>query len=147
MQVKFQSRCSGKSNWDDVDDDDISCYISIESPDADIKGQRYPDEIVIPMNEIRIQYTYPLTNPAIMIFNSDKETGFTRAELVRKVCDGYKKIYDAENAVGDPGYLTRFLNRAKSDGPYGIWGHYIGDLVLHEVRQIEGNLFGLGVDS
>ena len=147
MQVEFQSRYSGKSNWDNVDDDDISCYISVESPEGDIKGQRYPDEIVIPMKEIRIQYTYPLSNSVIMGFDADNGTGFTRAELARKVCDGYKRIYDAENAVGDPGRIPGMLNRAKSDGPYGIWGHDIGDLVLHEVRQINGNLFGLGVDS
>lgn len=39
------------------------------------------------------------------------------------------------------------LNRETTTGPHGIWGHSLGDLVLHTVEQIEDNLFSLGVDS
>ena len=131
--------------WNEVGEDN-SGYISIEHPN--IEGQRFPDEIVIPMNEIRVEYTYPLSKRTVMFFNADNETGFTRAELARKVCEGYQKIYQIEEeAVGNPGNLPGMLNRATSEGPYGIWGHDIQDLVLHTVRQIDGNLFGLGVDS
>ena len=29
-------------------------------------------------------------------------------------------------------------NRAESSGPYGIWGHYLNDLLMHDIRKIGG---------
>ena len=143
-EVSFRCHCSGENNW--TDDDDMSCYINIESPEDDILGQEFPDEIVIPFNEILIKYTYPLSKSVVLGFKSDN--GFTRAELARKICEGYHRIYnEEESAVGNPGNISGMLNRALSEGPYGIYGHDIGDLLLYSVRQIDGNMFGLGVDS
>jgi hypothetical protein len=36
--------------------------------------------------------------------------------------------------VGDPGTYERLYNRRKSDGPYGIWGHYLEELFLEFIR-------------
>ena len=128
------------------DDSDEWSYIHVADPDHDIKNQVDPDEIVINMNKIYVRYTYPLTNHVILEFTADN--GFTRAELAKKVCAGYKQIYDEEEISGKPGYIRPgCLNRATSHGPYGIWGHVIDDLVLYEVVQIQDNLFELGVDS
>lgn len=147
-EVSFRCHYSGKNNWENDDDDDISCYINIESPEDDILGQQFPDEIVIPFNEILIKYMYPLSKSVVLGFKSNNDIGFTRAELARKICDGYHQIYnEEESAVGNPGNISGMLNRASSEGHYGIYGHHIGDLVLHSVRQIDGNMFGLGVDS
>ncbi len=143
-EVSFRCHYSGK-NW--TDDDDISCYINIESPEDDILGQQFPDEIVIPFNEILIKYTYPLSTSVVLGFKSN-DIGFTRAELARKICEGYHQIYnEEESAVGNSGNISGMLNRASSEGPYGIYGHHISDLLLHSVRQINDNLFGLDVDS
>jgi hypothetical protein len=102
-------------------EDDIYPYIRIEDP----------DEIVIPMKEIRIEYDYPLTRSTVKFLTADNESGFTRIELARKISYGYQEIYQSEQ---DPG----MLNRAASDE---IWR----DLVLNRVKQIESNLFGLSV--
>src|SRR5690606_11606424 len=111
-------------------------------------GQRNPDEIVIPMKEIQIVYEYPLEDEVLKTFNSDKSEGFTRAHLARVISQGYHEIYDEEErVVGNPGHVSGMLNRAKSTGPYGIWGHDLEDLALYGVEQREGNIFDLLVDS
>jgi hypothetical protein len=99
------------------------------------------------MKEINIEYSYPLSNSVIFSFITNNQLGFTRAELAKKICDCYKQIYDAEDAVGYPGHIPGMLNRNESNGQYGIWGHDIGDLLLHSVYQVNDNLFKLGVDS
>lgn len=44
-------------------------------------------------------------------------------------------IYDKEFAeVGDPDTYERLYNRRKSNGPYGIWGHYLEELSLEIIR-------------
>jgi|SRR5579862_599811 len=143
--VNFQSIFDGEDwvnekDWDN--EDDFIIYIDIENPDEYIEHQQYPDEIVIPMEKIKIEYTFPLSNTKIFEYQTKNEAGFTRAELVKKVCKGYQKIYESEEmSLNDPAVGD------KDNCPYGTWGYGIEDLVLYEVRQIEGNLFELEVDS
>jgi len=146
IMVKFQSHYEYEEKWDDPDN--ISPYISLAGPADDIGRQRFPNEIVIPMQNIRVLYNYPLSNPVIYPFKADTPQGFTRAHLARKVADGYKRIFDEEEAaVGNPGHLAGMSNRASSSGLHGIWGHDLGNLMLHTVVQKEDDLFELGVDS
>ena len=49
--------------------------------------------------------------------------------------------------MGDPGHIQGMLNRESSDGPYGIWGHDIGDLVLGGVTDNGDGTFDLSIDS
>lgn len=53
-------------------------------------------EIVIPDNEIAIVFDYPLNNSATFEFVSQNPAGFTRGELVDRICTTYKHIYDEE---------------------------------------------------
>jgi len=86
-----------------------------------------PNEVVINDEKIQILFSYPLTNK--VMFTYEKKGGFTRMDLFRLIYEGYKKIYNEEDSeVGDPGIYDMLYNRKKSDGKYGIWGHYIGDL-------------------
>lgn len=125
----------------------ISPYISLADPEDDIAAQKAPNELVIPLGTIRIRYDYPLENEVIHEYLADRDEGFTRAYLARIISDEYKKIYQEEEAaVGDPGHVPGMLNRAPSQGPYGIWGHDLGDLLLRTVEQSdeEKDLFELG---
>ena len=143
ITVKFEKRYNNNNGWDD--EDNVSPYISVKNPEEDIKEQRFPNEIVIPMKKIRVTYNYPLSNK--VTFKAAKE-GFSTAEVARKVCEDYHRIYkEEETAVGNPGNIPGMLNRVSSSGPYGIWGHDIGDLLLRTVTQVDDNLFSLGVDS
>ena len=146
IKVEFEYRYDDQLGWNE---DNTSPYISMSDPESSVIGQRSPDEIVIPFKTIRVLYTYPLENSVIYTFEAVNGEGFTRAELARKIASGYQRIYREEDeAVGVTGNINQFmLNRAQSHGPFGIWGHHIGDLVLHTVRQQSGNLFTLGVDS
>lgn len=38
-------------------------------------------------------------------------------------------------------------NRIKTNGDYGIWGHVLGDLMLHTLYFEEKNVITVGVDS
>ncbi len=141
--VTFERKYAINEEWTA---ENISQYIRVADYDCD--EQRYPDEVVIPMNVIQVRYEYPLTYPVTIEFISDDAAGFTRATLIEMICDAYQDIYDEEDSdVGDPGYIDGTLNREQSSGRYGIWGHYITDLLLWEVRQVDDNVFTLGVDS
>ncbi len=59
--------------------------------------------------------------------------------MIRNYC-----IIDKKRKYGGGVFM---LNRETTHGPHGIWGHSLGDLVLHTVSQVKGNLFDLGVDS
>ena len=91
-----------------------------------------PDKLVINDEKIKIRFTYPLSSEQIFIY--ENKGGFTRLDVYRCIYEGYKKIYDEEEeAVGDPGIYGNVLNRKRSDGPYGIWGHYIGELWIEGI--------------
>lgn len=144
FDVKFEKRYDKNLDWTK---ENTSPYIQISDYGSDIAAQRNPNEIVLPMKKIRVKYNYPLSRTVIFEFTADGDC-FTRAELIRNICEGYVKIYKEEDDAGHPGTVSKqCLNRAQSHGPYGIWGHDISDLVLHRVSQLEGNLFLLHVDS
>ena len=146
ITVEFLSYYDKRKRKDDKDNQNP--YINIADPQKSIKNQINPNEIVIPFNTIKILYDYPMTNKVIKEFTSQNKNGFTRIELANKICEGYKQIYDEEyKVVGDPGNIPGMLNRSRSNGPYGIYGHYIEDLDLLDVTQVNDNLFQLSVDS
>lgn len=91
-----------------------------------------PDTIVVAQDKITITFSYPLERETKLAFTN--LGGFSRYEFFRCVYEGYKNIYAQEDAVaGDPGMIPGMLNRARSDGPYGIWGHVMSDLFLEGV--------------
>jgi hypothetical protein len=125
-------------------------FISIANYEQDIAQLQNQNEIVIPMKVIYVRFTYPLKKAAKFKITAVKEEGLTRAELVRSICETYHLIYKREDEdVGGPtGTINpMMLNRAQSNGRYGIYGHYIEDLLLHTVRQVSDDTFELGIDS
>jgi len=78
-----------------------------------------------------ITITYPLSVP----YEMDATGVGSIGELMWLVSQAYLAIYETEEATmsrvaaySDP----NLINRGKSNGQYGVWGHSIGDL------QIEG---------
>lgn len=67
--------------------------INIEFPDQAIMDLSSPNEIVIPLKEIIMIYKDPFYNEINFFHDADNEIGFTREELVRKICNDYKKMY------------------------------------------------------
>jgi len=103
-------------------------------------GDKHLTDIVDTEGVIKIQFDYPLRSP--VIFDFHHEGGFTLDNFLYAVGKGYKRIYDEEDqgqraptCAELGGFL---LNRVQTDGPYGIWGHVIEDLVIVGMDKREG---------
>ncbi len=91
-----------------------------------------PQALLIKEETFTILFNYPLKNP--VTFKYTNSGGFTRLDLFRCVHEGYKKIYETEeNDVGETETYDNLYNRKKSQGTYGIWGHYITDLRIEGI--------------
>jgi hypothetical protein len=95
-----------------------------------------PDDVIIPDEQVSFEYDYPLR--AEVRVEHKSVGGFPRRLIYRLVYEDYMRIYAEEDAaVGDPGTVRQatggkcgLVNRMRSDGPHGIWGHYMGDLYI-----------------
>ena len=94
-------------------------------------------------------YTLVIEYPLSTAFKKKFTTkGMTRRELVTLICKSYKAIYDAEDkAAGKTENIPGMFNRQTSAGPYGIWGHCLGDLILHTATVQKSGNITVGVDS
>ncbi len=106
-----------------------------------------PEEIVIPFEHAILVIDYPLTHPANIEISASLPEGFTRAALVKAICDEYAHIYDAEEGTAATKPLTRdervTPGRNRTDGAYGIWGHDLDELKLmaaHWSRRSDGTV-------
>ena len=101
-------------------------------------------------------YTIPLSGEWKFPVKSQSPKGFTRADLARSISNTYKAVYAEEERTTQIKVVpldqrTGLINRNKTNGKYGIWGHDLGDLVLHTVevtKRADGILVAhLGIDS
>jgi hypothetical protein len=131
-----------------------------------------PDTIVLNESNVILQITYPLEQPAD--FKIESKNGFTRRALAQIIIDKYKQVYDEEEkgstlpneTIAERNIRTciaskskrssiingingiYLINRAKTNGPYGIWGHSIDDLIVGVATfDTETKILSLGVDS
>jgi hypothetical protein len=103
-------------------------------------------EVVLPAGKYTITITYPLATPFTATFRTPKK-GLTRKQLFTKIAFYYQRIYREEDAAaGDPGNIPGMFNRNTSEGPYGIWGHCLGDLILH-TAYVKGDQITTSCDS
>ncbi len=98
-----------------------------------------PEDVVIPFEHAVLIIDYPLTHPANVEISAPLEEGFTRAALVRAICDEYENIYEAEEGTSATKTLPRGerngrTSRNRTDGVYGIFEHDREDLVLTAAR-------------
>ena len=108
-----------------------------------------PDKLVTDRKEITIKFVYPLTRPTAQTFNN--RNGFTYTSFWKSVYDGYAKIY-AEEHLDEPvdeakQAASNLINRVRTNGRYGIWGHIIEDLCLETFTEEEPGVFSLGIGS
>jgi hypothetical protein len=98
-----------------------------------------PDEIVIPFEHAVLVIDYPLSTAATIPITAPIPLGFTRAVLIRTICEEYAHVYDAEEGTAATKTIPveergEMRGRNRTDGAYGIWGHDLQDLVLTAVR-------------
>lgn len=112
-------------------DDGCPSVISYEDEGCRCQLQDSED-LVIKDEMVKILFQYPLTNEILVEF--ENSGGFTRMDIFRCIYEGYKSIYEEEEKeVGDPGNAPNLMNRARSYGKYGIWGHYMEELYIEGV--------------
>ena len=107
-----------------------------------------PKEVILPKGKYELKIDYPLSNPYETMILC-KDPGITRRMMINLIVGCYREIYKTEDssATIDPNQENgMLLNRVKTNGQYGIWGHVIEDLSLHRL-YVNGNKLTLGVDS
>lgn len=108
-----------------------------DEPGGELAGATDPCELLVPRT--RVVYAtirYPVSRPAVFRYELNAPARY--GTLLYLYTDAYQRMYSLES---DPGCVPRMLNRAESDGPFGIWGHYIDDLVYNgssSVKVYEG---------
>ncbi len=114
------------------------------------------NSIVVASNVLHIVVDYPVAGEWEFKVVSADPKGFTNADLARQISRVYHAMYDEEERtsiikVVPMEQRKRLINRNKTNGKFGIWGHDIGDLVLHTVeiyQARDGKLTAvLGIDS
>lgn len=125
-------------------------YVELSNADKLADSLVNGNEIVIEQHKITIIIDYPLERDYQFTLESPK--GFTRAQLVKAISRHYAKLYREEEDSAKKKTLPlkqrTSLNRNRTDGKYGIWGHDLSDLVLTSVeiyRNAKGEI-GLMLD-
>ncbi len=135
-----------------------SPYINLADPKKDFEKLEKPDEQVIDADKVVILYGYPLKEQYMVEYSSD--SGFTRKQLAEFISSTYQQIYRDELSSSTVNVKTMkerkatqngLMNRNKTNGTYGIWGHDLSDLVLHTlgIYRNPNNkyMIQLGIDS
>jgi hypothetical protein len=118
------------------------CSFLANKPKAEYDEYPKSGPLGLREGEYEFQYDYPLDTVAK--FKRKLNAKHSARNILRFAARDYKKIYDAED---DPGYRGKSFNRGMSAGPYGIWGHYMGDLYFEGIHIDENKKvikFGMG---
>jgi hypothetical protein len=106
------------------------------------------DDIIDARESIEIRFSYPLRSAHVFTF--ERPGGWTRQAFYDAVRAKYQEIYDTEERTrtASAGQLApEIINRSKTDGVYGIWGHVIGDLVLEGAEIGADGVWQLDIGS
>lgn len=101
-----------------------------------------------------VQIEYPVTNGPFQFpieRQPSNDSGYSLRELVEIACEAYHQMYreeDVSSSVRAQFLHEDSLNRNKTNGNFGIWGHYLTDLSLAELSyEKNGNTLYTDVDS
>lgn len=99
----------------------------------------------------KIIITYPLSQNAEINISGVE----TLNDLLKDVVESYQKIYQMENESSPKKAMIMceefpecsLINRNRTDGMFGIWGHTIEDLAIHTIYIYKDGSIKVGVDS
>ena len=122
------------------------CFrIDRDDPKQVIDGD---DVITTTAEKVTVIFSYPLKGK--FRFDLNKFGGnITIGDFAEFIQSTYLRIYKEEKeGIDEPvENIPGMYNRMPSDGPYGIWGHHIGDLVVEGVQRTGDNLYSLHIGS
>jgi len=142
LPSKIEFKVKGSKSDTNVFKDRIIPWISIADPGKQTDSLIDADEIVAQFSKATLIIDYPLTSKATFELSTDGK-GLTRKQLIMLISQKYHEVYDEEEATATiktipPKERGQLLNRNKTDGKYGIYGHDITDLDLDWVEITEG---------
>ena len=132
------------ANWESTDGLTPSWAREKGEPELD-----HNEKVLQGSKDYKLEIDYPLSRPCILDSRTPS-VGVSRINFVEAVVQAYRDIYDAEDETSKvkAGNIPGMFNRNTTDGKYGIWGHDIGDLMLHTAYvDEETGIITLGVDS
>lgn len=114
-----------------------------------IPSDKYNKKLGTTVSKIII--TYPLSQSA-EINTSEVET---LNDLLKDVVEGYQNIYQMEDESSPKKAMMMceefpecsLINRNRTDGMFGVWGHTIEDLAIHTIYIYKDGSVKVGVDS
>lgn len=123
-------------------DNDTIPWVNIESPSYDLENLIDADKIILPHKLITLIIDYPLEHSAS--FDLASEKGFSRKQLILAISEKYHEIYTKEEASASIKTIPLekregLINRNKTNGEYGIWGHDLSDLDLSSIEVYKNN--------
>ena len=98
-----------------------------------------------PSPTLQFTMTYPLTNPYHFSETHANGTGWTEIQFCEAVRRAYQHVYTVEGPDPEPTGLL--LNRPKSNGQFGIWGHSLDDLCLEGAKKLSNGQWELCLGS
>lgn len=118
-----------------------------EDASSDEKYILSEDRLGLAEDAYTFVYTYPLSRVARLREMLLPTTSIVDVLLLAR--NHYEQIYAAEeDSAGNPGHIPGTLNRMKSNGSYGIWGHDFSDLYFEEVSiDTEDKVITFGMGS
>jgi hypothetical protein len=130
-QIGFEVELSDGCLWP------FGVKISFGVPDPEKGGRlRGADEVVIPLARIRMLYDFPFDSEHIFEAAAPNGEFFTRADIVRAICQQYHDMYEEEKKTSTV-FVTRseaiYENRCQTDGTYNIGRYFIDQLCLRQV--------------
>lgn len=134
--IEFNVKATGEElkNFEDG----IIPWISIDNPKPHISRIIDADKIVLKASSVTLIIDYPLTTPAVFVIKSSGQ-GFSRRQLITEISKLYHEIYKEEERTANTKTIPLnkregLVNRNKTDGKYGVWGHDISDLDLSSIE-------------
>jgi hypothetical protein len=107
-----------------------------------------PDEKVINQDTISVVIDFPLKQDFTFTFRS--KNGFTRRQVVKRIINQYKKIYEEEEKTTEiPVKLfeDQETSRNTTNGKYGIWEYNMDDLGLDYILLVSDGKWWLNMSS
>ena len=137
------------------ENDTIDSIVHIANETEELDRLINGDDIIIKNKKATIIVRYPIKDFVTFNISSKNEKGFTLKDVVENVSNIYKKIYKEEletttEVEPKSNKGVNVLNRSRTNGKYGIWGHDIEDLVLESVLVYTKNdlvSIELGIES
>lgn len=133
QDINYDIEFSVKATPEEAEEfeDDVVPWASIKNAKRDAARLIDADKKIIAADDIILIIDYPIDEPVKFPLHS--KDGFTKSELLIKIGEVYKKVYEAEESTSSVktipiGERKGLINRNKTDGKYGICCHDIDDL-------------------